>query len=594
MIGLRTIAAAAGLAVLVAGPLAAPDARAQSAGPALAPAEYKPLPVGTRVDYDTWSYTVTESNGFDVTYRAGNGWAHQYAVFGKSGDGVYEVGVDWTAILDGADKTALESLWPLKVGQKIRLDTEEDHTALTYSTGLSWKIVIEVTGTAVLELNGVRYATYVIREQAATEGSSSYQGGSREPTKYTATHWYHPGSGLVLKSSKQWTDGSSEGDHEEYRLTRVRYPEGTTNLALKGTPVVLAEAPTDPELARRQAEIARLKQEAEIQRLKQGAEITRLKQQAEIARLKRQTEVASLQPKPATATRSLDDSRIEKALWTVARGSRDPGDAEAYLDRYPEGKFAVETRARLVVLKKFAAVEGIDFGAYHALIIGNNDYQNLPTLETAVNDAKAVARTLTKDYGFKVKTLINATHADIIDTLDEYRETLTDLDNLLIYYAGHGWLDEDTNRGYWLPVDAKKNRRSRWVSNATITDSLKGLRAKHVMVVADSCYSGTLVRGAGVSLRTSDYWKKMANKRTRVALTSGGLEPVADKGGGGHSPFAKAFIETLKNNDAVMDATQMFSAMRRPVMINTNQTPEYSDVRNAGHDGGDFLFVKKF
>jgi len=44
----------------------------------------------------------------------------------------------------------------------------------------------------------------------------------------------------------------------------------------------------------------------------------------------------------------------------------------------------------------------------------------------------------------------------------------------------------------------------------------------------------------------------------------------------------------------VMDATQMFSAMRRPVMVNANQTPEYSDVRNAGHDGGDFLFVKKF
>ena len=144
-------------------------------------------------------------------------------------------------------------------------------------------------------------------------------------------------------------------------------------------------------------------------------------------------------------------------------------------------------------------------------------------------------------------------------------------------------------------VDAKPKRRSRWVSNATITDTLKGLSAKHVMVVADSCYSGTLVRAAdvGTRKRTGDYWKRMTSKWARVAITSGGLEPVADKGGGENSPFAKAFIDTLKDNGSVMDGTTLFSKMRRPVMVNAEQTPQYSDVRNAGHDGGDFLFVRK-
>ena len=619
-------------------PLTKALAQTQSAAPTLAPAQFTPLPVGTRVDYDTWSYRVTESDGFDVTYKAGNGWAHHYAVFGKSGDGVYDPGYDWTANLDGADKTALESLWPLKVGQKIRLDTEENDTADGGYVGMSWEIVIEVTGTEVLELNGVRYATYVVREQAATEGASASWAntsrGAREPTKYVAIHWYHPGSGLVLRSSKQWNDAASEGDHEEYRLTRVRYPEGTTNLALKGTPVGVAAAEADlaatTERAERQAEerqkaelarlkkaaeakrksetqtsetaapykaeITRLKQQAEIQRLKQGAEIARLKQQAEIARLRRQTEAGRQQELAAreAVPEKRGDRRLENALWTVARGSQRIDDTQAYLDLYPQGRYAAEAQARLSVLEKFAAIEGINFGAYHALVIGNNDYRNLPDLKTAVNDARTVAAVLAKDYGFKVKTLINATHADIINALDEYRETLTDLDNLLIYYAGHGWLDEDANRGYWLPVDARRNRRARWVSNATISDTLKTPLAKHVMVVADSCYSGTLARGAGVSLRTAKYWRRMALKRTRVALTSGGLEPVADKGGGGHSPFAQAFLDALKDNDVVMDATQLFSAMRRPVMVNANQTPEYSDVRNAGHDGGDFLFVKKF
>ena len=68
---------------------------------------------------------------------------------------------------------------------------------------------------------------------------------------------------------------------------------------------------------------------------------------------------------------------------------------------------------------------------------------------------------------------------------------------------------------------------------------------------------------------------------------------MADSGGGGHSPFAKAFIGVLKDNDDVIDGTQLFSKLRRPVAVSTQQTPEYSDVRGAGHDGGDFLFVRK-
>ena len=77
-------------------------------------------------------------------------------------------------------------------------------------------------------------------------------------------------------------------------------------------------------------------------------------------------------------------------------------------------------------------------------------------------------------------------------------------------------------------------------------------------------------------------------------MASGGLEPVADEGGKGtHSVFASALIEALNENQGVIDTTLLFSQIRRPVMVNTDQTPEYSDIRKAGHDGGDFLFVRK-
>ena len=254
-----------------------------------------------------------------------------------------------------------------------------------------------------------------------------------------------------------------------------------------------------------------------------------------------------------------------------------------------------ENQAETVVtILRRPHIPKINYGNYHALIIGNADYQELPKLQTAVVDAKAVAKILAEEYGFEVRLLTDVTRNDMIDAFDELREELGENDNLLVYYAGHGWLDEASGRGYWQPVNAQLNRRSQWMSNATLTDSLKALKAKHVMVVADSCYSGVLTRSIKVPDRTIDYIERMASRRTRVVLTSGGLEPVLDSGGGKHSVFAAEFLKVLENNTGVLDGTQLFEQVRRPVVLAAPQTPQYSDIRFSGHDGGDFLFVRKY
>ena len=101
----------------------------------------------------------------------------------------------------------------------------------------------------------------------------------------------------------------------------------------------------------------------------------------------------------------------------------------------------------------------------HALVIGNNDYKLLRPLKTAVADAREVARVLEQDYGFQVRLLLNATRYDMLAALNELREKLTEKDNLLIYYAGHGELDERNQRGHWLPIDAEPNSTTNWISN---------------------------------------------------------------------------------------------------------------------------------
>ncbi|MGD9243455.1 MAG: caspase family protein [Desulfobacterales bacterium] len=233
------------------------------------------------------------------------------------------------------------------------------------------------------------------------------------------------------------------------------------------------------------------------------------------------------------------------------------------------------------------------FGRYYALVIGNDNYRHLPKLRTAQNDAKVVAQILGQNYGYRVHLLLDAGRADILIALGKLRETLTEADNLLIYYAGHGWLDQEGNEGYWLPIDAVQDNEVQWVSNASITTVLKAMPAKHVLIVADSCYSGKLARGIHIKRKTSNYFARMASKRARSVIASGGLEPVIDSGGkGGHSVFATAFIEALKANEKIIDGTELFTQIRRPVILNSDQTPEYADIRKAGHEGGDFLFVR--
>jgi hypothetical protein len=240
----------------------------------------------------------------------------------------------------------------------------------------------------------------------------------------------------------------------------------------------------------------------------------------------------------------------------------------------------------------------IDFGRYEALVIGNNGYLHLRPLQTAVNDAVAVTELLTNMYGFTVTLITDATREDIISALDSFRARLTERDNLLIYYAGHGVLDTGEGRGYWLPVNARADSRVHWIPTTSITDALKAMQAMHVLIVADSCYAGTLMRGIEVvePQRSTDrdtYITRLAQKRSRTVLTAGGLEPVMDAGGGQHSVFAKAFLTVLQENADVLDGQQLFTALRRPVVLNSAQTPEYSDIRYAGHEGGDFLFVRR-
>lgn len=243
--------------------------------------------------------------------------------------------------------------------------------------------------------------------------------------------------------------------------------------------------------------------------------------------------------------------------------------------------------------KSNSPIDASKLGQYHALIIGVQDYTDFPKLETPLKDARDVKEVLGAQYGFTVRMLVNPTRRDIILALQDYRKQLEYNDNLLIYYAGHGWLDEEADAGYWLPVEAVPENDVDWLSLNSIVSAVRAVEAKHVLVVADSCFSGKLTRGLSVARPSPSHFEKIAKKRARVVLTSGGLEPVLDSGGKhGNSVFADAFLAALKENTTIMDGATLFTKIRRPVMLKAQQTPQYSDIRRALHEGGDFIFQK--
>lgn len=243
----------------------------------------------------------------------------------------------------------------------------------------------------------------------------------------------------------------------------------------------------------------------------------------------------------------------------------------------------------------------IKAGKYYALFIGIDSYSGTwKPLKNAVNDAKAIENLVKAQYKFDVvKNLYNvqATRSNIIDQLDWLVANVKENDNVMIYYSGHGELKKELNKGFWVPVDAKNNSTSNYISNSDIQTFLAAIPSKHTLLVSDACFSGDIFRGNVSSLpfeNSEKYFIKTYDLKSRQAISSGGLEPVMDGGKEGHSIFAYYMIQALKNNtNKYFDASQLFNKIKIPVTNNSDQSPEFNPIGKTGDEGGNFIFIKK-
>ncbi len=260
-------------------------------------------------------------------------------------------------------------------------------------------------------------------------------------------------------------------------------------------------------------------------------------------------------------------------------------------------KFYVKRESPVVVINNDNDDDDIvttNNGKYYALLIGVSDYGDtkIVDLEGLPNkDAEGLATILKTNYNFKyenVKVLINATRTSILNAFDDLRKKTTDKDNLLIFYAGHGVYEDDSEVGYWLPSDAEKNYTANWIQNSVVVSSIKRIKAKHTLLISDACFSGSIFKTRSLTSDAPKAYQKLYELPSRRAITSGTLKTVPNK-----SIFYKYLTDRLKNNNSkYMSALELFTNIKIPVANNSPNVPQYGVIHGIGDEGGDFIFIK--
>ncbi|MCP5185939.1 MAG: caspase family protein [Pseudomonadales bacterium] len=355
------------------------------------------------------------------------------------------------------------------------------------------------------------------------------------------------------------------------------------------------------------AEFAKL--EAEIAR--KGAALAQKDDELAAAneRLKLLTaERDALQSRPAPSADSTtkaqlaaQDNRIREQQSAIEALRSEMEEYRGQIQEINLRRQAYASRSPVEDTSRIRLPSGVKLGRYHALVIGNDNYRALTRLENARSDATAVHELLKSDYGFNSRLLLDATRLDMYQGIAALKDLTGPDDLVLIYYAGHGFSTRD--QSFWLGVEVAslQDAPGTGLSSEDVANWIKTLPARHVLVIADSCYSGSgiepLGHGATYSATAlASMLPYLIRSRSRTMLTSGGDGPVMDGGGEGrHSVFTRELLGVLKENKGLIHGEQVFGYLLDRVKFTAdgdtiNQTPTFGSIDRAGHESGQFVF----
>ncbi len=244
-------------------------------------------------------------------------------------------------------------------------------------------------------------------------------------------------------------------------------------------------------------------------------------------------------------------------------------------------------------------LERTDYG----LVFATDNYDNWSDLVNPVFDSRTISEELKKTYKFKVEVVENATQAEVLKKLREYGEKqYQPLDQLFIFFAGHGTYDQTFGEGFVVTRESMLNDEGKttYLSHNRLRSIINNIPCEHIFLAMDVCFGGTF-DAALASARGQDdeVYKEQSQAefltrkllyKTRKYLTSGGKTYVSDGIAGQHSPFAKSFLEALASQggkDGILTIQEIYSFVEK--LKNPPRLGDFGD--NA--PGSDFLFLVK-
>ncbi|MFZ5939767.1 MAG: caspase family protein [Bacteroidota bacterium] len=246
---------------------------------------------------------------------------------------------------------------------------------------------------------------------------------------------------------------------------------------------------------------------------------------------------------------------------------------------------------------------GDEKGTTYALMFATNVYDYFGDLLNPVLDAQTIAAELSENYGVVTEVVLNPTLDETVKRIRDFAsKSYGPRDNLMVFFAGHGIYDEVFREGYVISRDSRMDdvAKTSYLSHSNLRTMINNISCPHIFLVMDVCFGGTFDphlstsahRGAGLyaDISTDEYVERKMKYKTRLYLTSGGKEYVPDGRPGFHSPFARRFIEAIREyggTDGVLTTAEILQFVEK-----VDPQPRFGEFGD-NEPGSDFILVLK-
>jgi hypothetical protein len=214
------------------------------------------------------------------------------------------------------------------------------------------------------------------------------------------------------------------------------------------------------------------------------------------------------------------------------------------------------TSSRSILVGKDAIADAIAIDRKdYILLFATDQYDHWTDLVNPIDDAQSLAKILKEKYAFEVEILENPNQDDVYNKLRDYAERrFKPQDQLMIFFAGHGYFDDTFGEGFVVAKNSLENDKAKtsYISHNRLRGILQNIPCEHIFLAMDVCFGGTFdpviasSRGMDAGETTdAEFLVRKLGQRTRKYLTSGGKEYVSDGIPGKHSPFTLKLLEAF-------------------------------------------------